>query len=99
MAHYRTLPVVIQAWPAKDLIAAAAAGWDAAGWDVLPAPVLASYKLGGWIFTDRTIQIPTLDGTMIADASDMIVRGIEGEFYPCKADIFAKTYEHTGHFN
>lgn len=39
------------------------------------------------------IDIPTLEGTMAASPGDFIIRGVNGEFYPCKPDIFAKTYE------
>lgn len=39
------------------------------------------------------IFIPTLEGTMAADVGDWIIRGVAGEFYPCKSDIFEKTYE------
>lgn len=37
--------------------------------------------------------IPTLEGDMLAVEGDWIIKGVEGEFYPCKPDIFAKTYE------
>ena len=37
--------------------------------------------------------ITTLEGTMRADVGDWIIRGIKGELYPCKPDIFAATYE------
>lgn len=39
------------------------------------------------------IIIPTLEGDMHADAGDWIIRGVQGEFYSCKPDIFAATYE------
>lgn len=39
------------------------------------------------------ISIPTLEGIMIANAGDYIIKGVHGEFYPCKPDIFAETYE------
>jgi hypothetical protein len=38
-------------------------------------------------------DIDTLEGTMRANEGDWIIRGIKGEFYPCKPDIFAATYE------
>lgn len=41
---------------------------------------------------DRLI-IPTLEGQHVASPGDMIIRGVAGEFYPCKPDIFDKTYE------
>lgn len=37
--------------------------------------------------------IPTLEGMMAANPGDWIIRGVKGEFYPCKPDIFAATYE------
>ena len=39
------------------------------------------------------LKIFTLEGAYIATIGDMIIRGLQGEFYPCKPDIFAKTYE------
>lgn len=39
------------------------------------------------------IAIDTLERTMYADANDWIIRGVKGEFYPCKPDIFDATYE------
>lgn len=40
-----------------------------------------------------SIFIPTLEGEMRADPNDYIIKGVNGEFYPCKPDIFEKTYE------
>ena len=37
--------------------------------------------------------IETLEGTMLISEGDYIIKGVNGEFYPCKADIFEKTYE------
>lgn len=38
------------------------------------------------------IEIPTLEGVMTASLGDYIIKGVNGEFYPCKPDIFEKTY-------
>lgn len=38
-------------------------------------------------------DIKTLEGTMRAEHDDYIIRGVQGEFYPCKPDIFEATYE------
>lgn len=38
-------------------------------------------------------EIMTLEGTMIASPGDYIIRGVQGELYPCKPDIFEETYE------
>lgn len=40
-----------------------------------------------------TLDIRTLEGIMTANENDWIIKGIHGEFYPCKPDIFEKTYE------
>lgn len=42
---------------------------------------------------NRCAFIKTLEGTMRADVGDWIIRGVKGELYPCKPDIFAATYE------
>lgn len=47
-------------------------------------------------FTDSRgpyIMIQTLEGNMIGEVGDFIIKGVNGEFYPCKPDIFEKTYE------
>lgn len=40
----------------------------------------------------KNVGIPTLEGTMIAHVGDWIIKGVKGEFYPCKPDIFELTY-------
>lgn len=45
---------------------------------------------------DNTLNYPnisTLEGVMRVSVGDFIIRGVSGEFYPCKPDIFNKTYE------
>lgn len=39
------------------------------------------------------VEIATPEGTMRGEVGDWIIRGVSGEFYPCKPDIFEKTYE------
>ena len=41
----------------------------------------------------QELIIPTLEGEMTAKVTDWIIKGVNGEFYPCKPDIFEKTYE------
>ena len=43
--------------------------------------------------TDKEMEIETLEGTLHASVGDWIITGVNGEKYPCKPDIFAKTYE------
>lgn len=42
------------------------------------------------------INIPTLEGVMRASEGDYVIKGVQGEFYPCKPDIFTATYEKVG---
>lgn len=42
---------------------------------------------------DGTFDIKTLEGIMTASVGDYIIKGVHGEFYPCKPDIFEETYE------
>jgi len=42
----------------------------------------------------NSLGIQTLEGTMRASAGDWIIRGVQGEFYPCRSDIFEATYDH-----
>jgi len=52
-----------------------------------------------WFYYDgnsgnnRRIVIPTLEGNHVGEIGDWIIKGVKGEFYPCKSDIFAMTYE------
>lgn len=45
--------------------------------------------------TQERRVISTLEGQMIAEVGDWIIRGVKGELYPCKPDIFEMTYEAT----
>ncbi|CAB4143305.1 hypothetical protein UFOVP450_106 [uncultured Caudovirales phage] len=44
-----------------------------------------------------TCIIPTLEGEHIANEGDWIIKGVQGEYYPCKPDIFEQTYEKDSH--
>ena len=44
-------------------------------------------------FRNGELVIATLEGPLKASPNDWIIKGIKGEFYPCKPDIFAATYE------
>ena len=43
--------------------------------------------------TDQWLTIRTLEGDMTANIGDYVIKGVKGEFYPCKPDIFEQTYE------
>lgn len=46
-----------------------------------------------WDKAIRTLSIQTLEGVITASPGDWIIRGVQGEHYPCKPDIFEATYE------
>ena len=87
MEKYRKKPVVIDAvqlttanYQAVSTIIAAA------GYNVRHASKPPMRAVTG-------IVIETLEGDMTADFGDFIIKGVQGEFYPCKPEIFEKTYE------
>nr|DAT96428.1 MAG TPA: PGDYG protein [Bacteriophage sp.] len=54
---------------------------------------LAKSAVENIIFVDNNLYIETLEGNMHVSVGDYVIKGIEGEFYPCKPNIFKKTYE------
>ena len=79
---YRKKPVIIEAiqWTGINL--------EEIKWFMKEAFKGASISEENFEFT-----IPTLEGDMKASLGDYIIKGVNGEFYPCKPDIFQKTYE------
>lgn len=80
MAKYRKKPVVI----------------DAVQWDGNMSTLSGLGTFEGQLRQDLLgdeIDIETLEGTMTANVGDWIVKGVSGELYPVKPDIFEKTYE------
>jgi len=77
MARYRKKPVVIDA-----------VQWTGYNWQQVKrfCPT-AMLRTGG------SIEIPTLEGVMQAQRGDWIIKGVKGELYPCKPDVFEATYE------
>lgn len=76
---YRKKPVVIEAIQ-----------WNGLNWDEL-------VEFGCQCAQDQDdkILIPTLEGILYANVGDYIIKGVAGEFYPCKPSIFEATYEKT----
>lgn len=81
---YRKKPVVIEAVQFYDnhdsLTKLSSLGLD---------PVNVSHAIPSM----PVLKIETLEGTMTATEGDYIIKGVQGEFYPCKPDIFEQTYE------
>ena len=82
---YRKKPVVIEARQLLDDDNVRATAKWCKGF-VAEVETVISIRLVG-------IEIKTLEGTMLAEVNDFIIKGIRGEFYPCKPDIFEATYE------
>lgn len=60
-------------------------------------PALAEQLPGAYLFIEtKDLNIKTLEGVMTANVGDWIIRGVKGEYYPCKPDIFEATYETAG---
>ena len=83
--QYRKKPVVIEAWHFTGVPDYRKPVW------------LADAIVNGRIYyqggAEPYMTIPTLEGNMRANVGDYIIRGVKGELYPCKPDIFAATYE------
>ncbi len=56
---------------------------------------LAAYEAGAGFPLIEEIIIHTLEGDMKVSKGDYIIKGVKGEFYPCKPDIFNETYQET----
>ena len=90
---YRKKPVVVEAFRLTE------ENWNVP--EMLPEwmrMVLNNYDSGNgmraWFSSDNsTLFIIALEGTYEASVSDWIIRGVDGEIYPCKHSIFVKTYE------
>ncbi len=79
--QYRKKPVVIEA---EQFVI-----WDE---NKIP-PFITIHGVTFPVNKDCTIIVPTLEGQHIASNLDWIIKGIKGELYPCKPDIFEATYE------
>ena len=62
-------------------------------WEGTTLSVNGSYHVGDRTIREAHISIETLEGTVTAQLGDWIIKGVKGEFYPCKPDIFAATYK------
>ena len=78
--QYRKKPVVIEALLVTSPTADRAAEW-------------CKGKVTQLNTGEKVVDIKTLEGTMRASHGAYIIKGVQGEFYPCRADIFAQTYE------
>lgn len=85
-AKFRKKPVVIEAVQFNSSNGGIVAKW-CGGRNQFEAKASDPTDVAEWI------DIPTLEGVMCANLGDWVIRGVQGEFYPCKSDIFEATYE------
>lgn len=92
MAKYRKKPVVIEAITFDEFVAYGKLHGDSFGPNGMPW----HFEYNGHPIThedDDRYLIPTLEGTMDFTPNDMLITGVNDEIYPCKTDIFEKTYD------
>ncbi len=82
MAKYRKKPVVVEAFQ-----------WQGTTDHGLPDWIWVQVQMGFITFDRFHLNIKTMEGTMVASPGDYIIKGIKGELYPCKPEIFEATYE------
>lgn len=96
MAKYRKKPVVVEAvqlrWDTVDETHRFA-GFKETGLMAHGEPEIVTHYSGQPLPNALGIAIPTQEGVMIARENDWIIKGVKGEIYPCKPDIFEATYE------
>ena len=94
MAKYRKKPVVIDAvqWTGDNWQEVYDFTKDSDGLSLTtgPHPQIEEY---GHVGDKLCVTVETLEGLMTARQGDWIIKGVKGEFYPCKPDIFAATYD------
>ena len=86
--RFKKKPVVVDAIRVAEAIRAARDEWKA-----LPEWLSAAYEAGAILFGNKSVMIRTLEGTREGLLNDWIIRGVKGELYPCKPDIFKATYD------
>lgn len=86
---FRKKPVVIEAFKLNER-GLVGEDWF---WDAVTNNTIITHDFGKNYPNPAWCEIKTLEGIMVANAGDYIIRGIAGEIYPCKSEIFEKTYE------
>jgi len=88
MAKYIKKPVVVDAEKVSELLHDAEKNWDK-----LPDWIKENYEEGNILFGDNYVVVNTSEGIMRGDYDDFLIRGVKGEIYPCKPDVFELTYQ------
>lgn len=66
---------------------------DAIQWNGKNVDEIEAFLTDNGIIKGEYVEIATLEGIMIGSIGDYIINGVKGEFYPCKPDIFDRSYE------
>ena len=90
MTKYRKKPVIIEAIQWNGLNTTEI--MEFVGQDLIVETYDTGYQAGTAPLAVR-LKIKTLEGDMNVSIGDYIIKGVQGEFYPCKPDIFEQTYE------
>ena len=77
----------------KKKVVIEAVHWNGVEVSETPKWILEALNNEVLVYFGDKIQVRTLEGVMTASPGDYIIRGVDGELYPCKPDIFEKTYE------
>ncbi len=95
MGKYRKKPVEIEAIAFDELVEHGKAEYERKGWALVNRiPWSFEYKGQPFVHENNNCYlIPTLEGTMRFNRGDMLITGVKGEIYSCRADIFEETYE------
>jgi hypothetical protein len=103
MGMYRKRPVVVEArkvdYSSADTVAAWCGGrvvsvvQNLVYTDWTPFRNVSEDDRSLTFHSAKGIEIETLEGTMLAAPGSYVIRGVQGEFYPCDATIFEQTYE------
>lgn len=96
MGKYRKLPVIIEAVELKFTHYSIKKCIEFMGQNVDTSSYETDRRFDDYVAQVSSrgfLEIDTLEGVMKASEGDFIIRGVNGEFYPCKPDVFNRTYE------
>jgi hypothetical protein len=95
MARYRKLPIEIEAqkWEGNKDFFLNADKYNFFTEAYKKGKIVLSEDPLTKLMGNEYLYIVTLEGTMKANIGDYVIKGVTGEYYPCKPDIFEKTYE------
>ena len=88
--QFRKKPVIIEAVQIEKRMDITSPAWWA---NAVQCNKVTLHGMGKFTRDQPWVEIETLEGVMRGNAGDWIIRGVQGELYPCKREIFEATYE------